>query len=418
MSAEKWNLEKSPLAACYLRVRAATDALAAPLSPEDRNVQSMPDASPTKWHLAHTSWFFENAVLADTTYKPFEERYAYLFNSYYETLGPRHPRPQRGLLTRPDSAAVSAYRRHVDDAMRAFCEELDATSETAATLMLGMHHEQQHQELILTDIKHALFSNPLLPSYLPACPREIRAAPPMRWIDFDGGLTEIGHAGDAFAFDNEQPRHKIFLNPYRLASRLISCGEYRAFMEDGGYRRPEFWLSDGWAAVQREQWDSPLYWFEENDRWKIFTLRGVVPLNDAEPLVHVSFYEAAAYAAWAGKRLPSEAEWESAAREVAITGNFQDAGIFHPTIAPDANGLTQMFGDAWEWTRSSYDPYPGYRPYPGALAEYNGKFMSGQFVLRGGSCATPQDHIRPTYRNFFPPAARWQFSGIRLAEDI
>jgi ergothioneine biosynthesis protein EgtB len=418
VGAEKTNPANSLLAACYLRVRAATDALAAPLSAEDQNVQSMPDASPTKWHLAHTTWFFEALVLADTKYKPFDDRYAYLFNSYYEALGPRHSRPQRGLLTRPGSGEIRAYRNHVDDQMRAFCESLDTASDTAARLTLGLHHEQQHQELILTDIKHALFANPLLPSYLPPRPHEIRAAPAMRWSDFKGGLIETGYAGHAFAFDNEKPRHKTFLNPYRLASRLVTCGEYRAFMEDGGYRRPEFWLSDGWATCRKEEWDSPLYWLEENDQWKIFTLRGVAPLNEAEPVVHVSFYEAAAYAAWAGKRLPSEAEWENAACDCATTGNFQDTGHFHPAIAPDSSGLTQMFGDSWEWTRSSYDPYPGYRPYSGALAEYNGKFMSGQFVLRGGSCATPQDHIRPTYRNFFPPAARWQFSGIRLAEDL
>ncbi len=417
MTAEKKSPEKSPLAAQYLRVRAETDALAAPLSAEDQSVQSMPDASPTKWHLAHTTWFFENVVLADTVYKPFDNRYAYLFNSYYEALGPRHPRPQRGLLTRPDAAEIRTYRDYVDDAMRAFCEDLDPASETAAKLALGLHHEQQHQELILTDIKHALFSNPLLPSYLPPRLREVRAAPAMRWIAFEGGLVEIGHAGKAFAFDNEKPRHKVFLNPYRLASRLVTCGEYRAFMEDGGYRRPEFWLSEGWATCRQEQWDSPLYWFQENDQWKIFTLRGVAPLNDAEPVAHVSIYEAAAYAAWAGKRLPSEAEWENAGCDCSTTGNFRDTGHFHPAIAPDQTGLTQMFGDAWEWTRSSYDPYPGYRPYSGALAEYNGKFMSGQFVLRGGSCATPQDHIRSTYRNFFPPAARWQVSGIRLADD-
>ncbi len=418
MTAEKRHPEEVPLAAHYLRVRAATEALAAPLSPEDQNVQSMQDASPTKWHLAHTSWFFENVVLADTAYKPFDDRYSYLFNSYYEALGARHPRPQRGLLTRPDMATIFAYRRHVDDAMCEFCKTLDVTADAAKKLTLGLHHEQQHQELILTDIKHALFSNPILPNYLPSRPREVRAAPALRWIDFAGGLVEIGYAGEGFAFDNEKPRHKVFLNPYRLASRLVTCGEYRAFMDDGGYRRPEFWLSDGWAMCQQERWDAPLYWFEENDQWKVFALRGTAPLNDAEPLVHVSFYEAAAYAAWAGKRLPLEAEWENAARDYPITGNFQDTGHAHPTVAPDASGLTQMFGDAWEWTRSSYDPYPGYRPYSGALAEYNGKFMSGQFVLRGGSCATPQEHIRPTYRNFFPPAARWQFSGIRLADDL
>jgi ergothioneine biosynthesis protein EgtB len=408
----------SSLMAAYLRVRAVTNALAAPLSAEDQNVQSMPDVSPTKWHLAHTTWFFENLVLKDMGHKPFDDRYAYLFNSYYEALGPRHSRPHRGLLTRPSTEEIREYRNYVDDAMRTLCETLDPTSKMAAELTLGLHHEQQHQELILTDIKHALFSNPILPSYLPPRPHEIRSAPPMRWIDFEGGLVEIGYAGDAFAFDNEKPRHKTFLNPYRLASRLVTNGEYRAFMDDGGYQRPEFWLSDGWVTCRNEGWNSPLYWFEENDRWKIFTLRGAVPLNDAEPVAHVSSYEAVAFAAWAGKRLPSEAEWENAGRDRPAIGNFQDTGCFHPIAASDSAGLTQMFGDVWEWTRSSYDPYPGYRPYSGALAEYNGKFMSGQLVLRGGSCATPRDHIRPTYRNFFPPAARWQFSGIRLADDL
>ena len=418
MTAEKKTRTVSSLAERYHRVRAATETLAAPLAPEDQNVQSMPDASPAKWHCAHTTWFFENVILGGTGYKPFNDRYAYLFNSYYETLGPRHPRPQRGLLSRPDSATVSTYRRYVDDAMGAFCDELDPASDTAKMLLLGLNHEQQHQELILTDIKHALFSNPLLPNYLPARPHEVGVAPTLRWMEFEGGLVEIGHAGEAFAFDNEEPRHKVFLNRYRLASRLVTCGEYRAFMADGGYERPEFWLSDGWAMRRQEQWDAPLYWFEDNNQWQVFTLRGPAPLNDAEPVVHVSFYEAAAYAAWAGKRLPSEAEWENAAREVVIEGNFQDAARFHPVSAAATSGITQMFGDAWEWTRSSYDPYPGYRPYSGTLAEYNGKFMSGQFVLRGGSCATPQDHIRSSYRNFFPPSARWQFSGIRLAEDF
>jgi ergothioneine biosynthesis protein EgtB len=282
---------------------------------------------------------------------------------------------------------------------------------------LGLNHEQQHQELILTDIKHAFSCNPLLPAYLPATPRAVKSAPALGWVDCAGGIIPIGHAKDEFAFDNEGPRHLVVLAPYRIASRLITCGEYLAFMEDGGYQRPEFWLSDGWALVQAQGWDAPLYWSNEDGQWQVFTLNGVQPLERDEPLVHVSFYEAAAYAAWAGKRLPTESEWEAAAADVPVAGNFLDPQRPHPKPAGADGKLAQFYGDAWEWTRSSYDPYPGFKPLPGAVAEYNGKFMCGQMVLRGGSSATPAGHVRPTYRNFFPPSARWQFSGIRLAED-
>ncbi len=375
----------------YRAVRAHTEALAHPLSAEDCAIQSMPDASPVKWHLAHTSWFFETLILGeDPNYAPFDSRFGYLFNSYYEALGPRHPRSKRGLITRPTLDEVMAYRRHVDAAMESLLLRRDDLN---AQIQLGLHHEQQHQELILTDVQHALFSNPLLPAYrkddCASAPTKLRT-----WLDHPGGLAENGHHGDGFAFDNERPRHKRWLEPFRIASTPISNGEYLAFIEDGGYRRPEFWLSDGWALIQSEGWQAPLYWMCDDDGSRsAFTLSGAKPLDPHAPVEHVSFFEAAAFADWAGKRLPTEFEWE------AMAGSFPH-------------------GQVWEWTRSSYDPYPGFKPFGGAAAEYNGKFMVGQLVLRGGSSATPPGHMRDTYRNFFPPSARWQFSGIRLAEDI
>jgi ergothioneine biosynthesis protein EgtB len=376
----------------YRSVRAASVGLAAPLSAEDCAIQSMPDASPVKWHLAHTSWFFETLILGAAGIAPFDPRYGFLFNSYYEALGPRHPRPRRGLLTRPSLDEVMAYRHHVDQAMESVLE--NASDAIQADILLGLHHEQQHQELILTDIKHAFFANPLLPAYAPAAAGHAAEETPLQWRDHPGGVVEIGHQGEDFAFDNEKPRHEVLLRPFRLASRPVSNGEYLAFIEDGGYRRAEFWLSDGWARAQEEGWDAPLYWLKDDDGSRShFTLAGVAPLDAAAPVTHVSFFEAAAYAAWANKRLPTEFEWEAAAAGLA-------------------------FGQVWEWTRSSYDPYPGFRPFQGAASEYNGKFMVGQMVLRGGSRATPPGHARLTYRNFFPPQARWQFSGIRLAEDI
>ncbi len=383
-------LPSDALAQTYAAVRAHSEALAAPLSAEDCTIQSMPDASPVKWHLAHTTWFFETVILSQRPgYKPFDPRFAYLFNSYYEALGPRHPRPRRGLLTRPTLDEVMAWRAHVDAAMAEACS--DDTLREAITL--GLHHEQQHQELILTDIKHAFFSNPLLPAYCSDTPAA-RAAQPLDGISIPGGATWIGHDGSGFCFDNELPRHQVLLRPFRIAARPVSNGEYQAFIADGGYRRPEFWLSDGWARVQEEHWEAPLYWLKDDDGSEsVFTLSGAQPLDPGAPVEHVSFYEAAAYAAWAGARLPTEFEWEAAA----------------PLFA---------HGEVWEWTRSSYDPYPGFKAFEGVAAEYNGKFMVGQLVLRGGSIATPQGHIRDSYRNFFPPHARWQFSGIRLAEDI
>jgi ergothioneine biosynthesis protein EgtB len=401
----------------YRWVRARTAALARPLSAEDMVVQSMPDASPAKWHLAHTTWFFETFLLAgrERGYAPFDPRYAYLFNSYYDAVGPRHARPQRGLLTRPSLEEVRAYRAQVDARVdRLLASGLDPDG--ASVLELGLHHEQQHQELLLTDIKHAFSCNPLSPSYAPPLAPGSGEAPPLGYVDHAGGLYEIGHSGAGFAFDNEGPRHRVWLEPFALATRAVTCGEYLAFVEDGGYRRPELWLSDGFAAVQANGWRHPLYWQQGEGGWREFTLHGSRPLVPGEPVAHVSFYEAEAYARWAGARLPTEQEWEVSAAGAPVEGVFADAGRLHPAVAGAARPA-QLFGDVWEWTRSGYEPYPRYRPLAGALGEYNGKFMSNQVVLRGGSCATPEGHVRATYRNFFPPAARWQFSGIRLATE-
>jgi ergothioneine biosynthesis protein EgtB len=390
-------------------VRALSTAIAEPLSAEDQCVQSMPDASPTKWHLAHTTWFFERMVLAQNpNYEPFDARYDAIFNSYYLSIGTPFTRANRGLLTRPGLAEVYAYRAHVDDAMERLLPH--AGPEKRAQTALGLHHEQQHQELILTDIKYTFFCNPLLPAFRSGQISPLDSVPALDWIEHDGGTLEIGHADSGFAFDNESPRHAALLRPFRLASRPTTCGEYLAFIEDGGYTRPELWLSDGWALKEREGWTAPLYWL---DGETLFTLNGVRSLNPGEPVAHVSFYEAAAFAAWAGKRLPTEFEWEAIAGNHSPVGNFLDLETLRPVAA---NGET-LFGDVWTWTRSSYDPYPGFKPFDGAFAEYNGKFMVGQVVLRGGSCVTPPGHIRATYRNFFQPSARWQFSGIRLAED-
>ena len=408
----QWLADRgSDLAARYASIRTLTEQLVRPLTPEDQNLQSMPDASPAKWHLAHTTWFFERLVLSRLDdYEVFDPRYDALFNSYYLGLGQPFTRAQRGLLSRPDATDILIYRRYVDMAMAEALTDADAALHDVVEL--GLNHEQQHQELLLTDIKHAFSLNPLLPAYRKSPLTAVQSAAPAGWIGHDGGQIEIGHDGACFAFDSEQPRHAVTLRPFRLATRPVICGEYLEFMAEGGYERPEFWLSDGWALAQSENWRAPLYWLEGGE---IFTLHGVRPLDPAEPVAHVSFYEAAAFAAWAGKRLPSEFEWEAVARTMPQTGNFLDSDLLHPGAAKP--GAHQMFGDVWEWTRSSYDPYPGYRPFEGPLSEYNGKFMIGQMVLRGGSCVTPAGHVRPSYRNFFPPAARWQFSGIRLAED-
>ena len=404
----------------FRSVRGVTDALAAPLSPEDCTIQSMPDASPVKWHLAHTTWFFETFVLGphQPGYRAFDPAYRVLFNSYYVGVGERHPRPERGMISRPGLQEILAYRRHVDDALCAMLARGEPAPDVAALVDLGLHHEQQHQELILTDLKHLLSRNPLRPAY-----RKQRPLGPIRargrgWVAFDEGRYEIGHSGSDFCFDNETPRHRVWLDAFRIASHPVTQGDFIEFIEDGGYRRPELWLSAGWDAVCANGWQAPMYWERRDGRWFAFTLFGEVPVDPHAPVCHVSFFEAEAFARWAGERLPTEAEWEVAARGASLEGNFLDAGALHPLPlreAPADGTLAQAFGDVWEWTRSDYGPYPGFRPAEGAVGEYNGKFMCGQYVLRGGSCATPASHIRATYRNFFPPDARWQFSGLRLA---
>ncbi|MBV9552517.1 MAG: ergothioneine biosynthesis protein EgtB [Alphaproteobacteria bacterium] len=420
---EARDTDRAAAARRFAAVRRESEQLASRLTPEDQSIQSMPDVSPTKWHLAHTTWFFETFILGrfDPGYRVFDPAFHYLFNSYYEAEGPRHPRPQRGLLSRPSCADVAAYRGHVDAALGRLIAGAPAESwvEIAPLVELGLHHEQQHQELILMDIKHVFSLNPLLPAYQPPRRRTAANAAPLEWIEFAGGLVEIGHGGAGFAFDNEEPRHRLWLEPYRLASRPVTCGEFAEFVAAGGYRDPECWLSDGWATVQAQGWEAPLYWRAADEGWRIFTLSGEKRLDPAEPVVHVSFYEADAYAKWAGKRLPTEAEWEHAAAGLALAGNLGDSRRYHPIAEVNGGegGLRQMIGDVWEWTASPYTPYPRFRAASGAIGEYNGKFMSNQMVLRGGAAVTPADHIRTTYRNFFPSAARWAFSGMRLAED-
>jgi ergothioneine biosynthesis protein EgtB len=405
-------------------IRRQSEALAAGLTPEDQSIQSMPDVSPTKWHLAHTTWFFETFLLTpfDPAYRMFDPAFHYLFNSYYEAAGPRHPRPQRGMLSRPSVADVMAYREHVAAAMAKLIENAGeaAWAEAGPLVELGLHHEQQHQELILMDIKHVFSLNPLLPAYRPPLRRISVTAPPLSWVEFAGGLDEIGHGGGDFAFDNEMPRHRVWLDPFRLASRPVTCGEFAEFVADEGYRRPEFWLSEGWATVLQQGWEAPLYWRAGEDGWRVFTLSGDSRMDPAEPVVHVSFYEADAYAKWAGRRLPTEAEWEIAAEGAPLAGNLADSRRYHPAPgnSENVNDLGQLIGDVWEWTASPYISYPRFRAAQGAIGEYNGKFMSNQMVLRGGAAVTPAGHIRTTYRNFFPPSARWAFSGLRLAEDV
>jgi ergothioneine biosynthesis protein EgtB len=403
----------------YRQVRAQTEALAAPLTAEDQLVQSMPDVSPTKWHRAHTTWFFEQFVLNrhKPGYRCFDASYDYLFNSYYEAVGERHPRPQRGLLSRPTAAAVTAYRDHVDEHMAELLAALDPDGPVAALILLGTHHEQQHQELLLTDIKHVFSVNPLRPAYhgVVAVAAGARGCPPLRFVAGESGVVELGHAGEGFHFDNEGPRHRVFLEPHAIADRPVNNGEFLEFVRDGGYRRPSLWLSDGWATVQARGWERPLYWHE--DLATEFTLAGDCPLDPQAPVSHLSYYEADAFARWAGARLPTEAEWERFAADRPLQGNLCDSGVLHPRSL-GGSGVRQLFGDVWEWTASAYAAYPGYRPAPGAVGEYNGKFMCNQLVLRGGSCVTPAGHLRPTYRNFFYPDARWQFSGCRLARDL
>ncbi len=432
--------ERADMQAQYRAVRAESLRRSQHLSAEDQCIQSMPDASPCKWHLAHSTWFFETVVLKalQPGYAVFNPRFHYLFNSYYEALGPRHARPQRGLLSRPSLAEVQAYRAHVDAAMQGFIAHSDAPTwqQAQGLLRLGFAHEQQHQELLLTDMLHALWSNPLLPAFWPPAPVQAPVQAPLQvplqvqgpsdlpapgsaaqasqlpapaaallWLEHPGGIVQVGWRNSAaqFVFDNEGPRHAALLRPFAMASRLVNCGEFAAFVADGGYRRPELWLSDGWALVQTQHWQAPAYWLAPGDarapadHWQVFGLQGVQALVPEAPVSQLSFYEAAAYAAWAGARLPTEFEWEAAS---------------------SLSGMDELYASAWQWTRSSYDPYPGFAPMAGDVAEYNGKFMVGQMVLRGGSVATPAGHTRPSYRNFFAPAARWQFSGLRLAKDI
>jgi ergothioneine biosynthesis protein EgtB len=398
--------------------------LAAPLSAEDMTVQAMDDASPTKWHLAHVTWFFETFILAKHLpgYQAFDPTFNYCFNSYYESQGPRQPRPRRGVLTRPSAEQVLAYRGHVDEALaRLLARGVAANSEITRLIEVGINHEQQHQELLLTDILALFAANPLRPAYRARRQPTGQAVPEaVRWIDVAGGIHRVGHDGKSFAWDNESPRHDVLIHPFRLADRLVTGGEWLDFMADGGYRTASLWLSDGWATVNREGWRAPLYWEERDGEWLAMSLEGLQPVDRASPVAHVSYFEADAFARWAGKRLPTEFEWEVAAQDLPVTGNTLATRALRPMPAEAEadSGLAQMFGDVWEWTQSAYLPYPGYRPHEGALGEYNGKFMVSQQVLRGGSCATPEGHTRASYRNFFYPHQRWQFMGLRLASEI
>ena len=417
------DAQDNPTAARFAEVRGTSLALAEGLSDADQTVQSMPDASPTKWHLAHTTWFFETFVLAPHRpgYQAYDPRFAYLFNSYYEQAGPRHPRPQRGMLTRPSATEVVAYRHHVDEAMADFLGAADALIPAQADLIeLGLHHEQQHQELLLTDILHLLAQSPLRPAYRPTPTATASGgARPLEWRAYEGGIFAVGHEGQSFAYDCERPRHEVLVQPFHLASRAVTNGEWQDFIADGGYRTAAHWLSDGWATVNREAWQAPLYWEQRDGTWWSMTLHGMRPVEERAPVCHVSYYEADAFARWASRRLPTEAEWEIAATPLPVSGNTLGRGAFRPLPAEAGNGRApaQMLGDVWEWTSSAYGAYPGFRPAEGAVGEYNGKFMCGQYVLRGGSCATPEGHMRHSYRNFFYPHQRWQFMGLRLAED-
>jgi ergothioneine biosynthesis protein EgtB len=414
----------------YRAVRSATTKFCSPLTPEDLMVQSSPEASPVKWHLAHTSWFFETFVLREfvAAYQPFHPDFHWLFNSYYNSLGDMPEKKLRASFSRPPLDSILAYRAYVDAAIERLLQ-IPVEDEAARRIVLGLEHEQQHLELIATDIKHALFTNPLHPAYVeaPDPSRNEVPAPPLDWVAFNPGVVEIGLTPNpaditAFSFDNETPRHHVYLEPFSLATRLVTCAEYLAFIDQNGYNRPELWLSEGWTTIHAEAWQAPLYWQRHpatRSGWRIYTLHGWKPLEDLSetPVCHLSFFEADAYARWAGHRLPTEFEWEHAATHTPIHGNLLESGNLHPTPASSRDGLQQLFGDVWEWTASPYTGYPGYKPLPGALGEYNGKFMSSQVVLRGGSSVTPAAHIRATYRNFFTPATRWQFSGLRLAQN-
>ncbi|MDH3977515.1 MAG: ergothioneine biosynthesis protein EgtB [Gammaproteobacteria bacterium] len=422
MELVKEQLEE-PFIANYETVRDASVALCAGLTPEDCNLQAMPETSPAKWHLAHTTWFFETFVLAPFAvgYRPVNPQYSVLFNSYYNGIGEQYPRPQRGLLSRPTLDEVYTYRATVDDSVIELMRDVGhpEVASIQARIELGLHHEAQHQELLLTDLKYCLFQNPLFPAY-----QESRTGEPgsavqsLRFIQCAGGVIEVGDRGRDFSFDNELPRHRVLVDPFRMASRLITNGEFMAFVADEGYANPEHWLADGWTRVQAEQWCHPLYWVRKDDHWSEYTLKGLKPLDESAPVSHVSYFEAQAYASWAGKRLPTEIEWESVAQTQSVEGNLLDKAKLKPLMAGDDGGrISQLYGDCWEWTNSAYLPYPGYKPMPGAVGEYNGKFMSGQMVLRGGSCLSRAFHIRSSYRNYFYPQDRWQCAGIRLADD-
>jgi ergothioneine biosynthesis protein EgtB len=406
----------------YQRVRRVTEELCDTLENEDYMLQGMADASPPKWHIAHVSWFFESFLLEPLMgdYEPMNPKFKYLFNSYYNTIGPQWDRPSRGLISRPTVREVYEFRAHVDRNMVNFIETTDPDDMEGigSVIVLGLNHEQQHQELLMTDIKYSLSINPLRPAYHDVRIPRGTSTLPLNWVEFDGGVVEVGFDGDGFAFDNESPRHKTYVNPYKLASRLVTNGEFIEFIEDNGYQQTKLWLSEGWKTLQSQRWEAPLYWEKLDGEWWMQTTSGMQKVDPHGPVAHVSYFEADAYAQWAGKRLPTEQEWEHAASSEPVEGNFLDSGIKHPIPATE-NGrpFQQVFGDVWEWTKSPYAPYPGFKPWAGGVGEYNGKFMVNQMVLRGGSCVTPQDHIRPTYRNFFPPDARWQFSGIRLADD-
>ena len=411
----------------YHQVRRQTEQLCEPLALEDYVIQSMPDASPAKWHLGHTTWFFERFVLQEhlPRYEPHHARYGYLFNSYYNAAGPMHCRPNRGLISRPTVAEVLAYRRAIDEQIDVLLDQMgadEAGGDRLRTLMtLGLNHEQQHQELMVTDLKHMFSSNPLLPAYRDAPRQPLMESPgPAQWLPYEGGVREIGCdvEGTSFCYDNETPRHKVYVQSFELADRLATNAEYLAFVEDGGYRRADLWLSLGWATVQQEGWSCPIYWYrDESGQWMQYTLTGPRLIDPAEPVCHLSYFEADAFARWCNARLPTEAEWEVAAQALPIAGRFADSGDLHPhpTMAGGVGSPRDLFGNLWEWTQSAYSPYPGYEAPAGALGEYNGKFMCNQYVLRGGSCATPRSHIRATYRNFFSPQSRWQFAGVRLA---
>jgi ergothioneine biosynthesis protein EgtB len=415
---EKEGHSRAEIAARYIKCRKQTEALAAPLTAEDQMVQSCPEASPAKWHQAHTTWFFETFVLSPhlSGYRTVDQRFRDLFNSYYNAVGQQPEKALRNTFSRPTLDEVCEYRRHVDEQIAVLLGS-HHSSEVPELVELGINHEQQHQELLVTDIKHAFWSNPLHPAYQPRPAATDAAVPPQKAEAYAGGLIEVGADVSAFHFDNEAPRHKVFVQPFRFAMRPATCGEYLAFMDDRGYERPELWLSDGWNAVQGHGWRAPLYWEKHDREWLHFTCSGMRKVEEPEPVCHVSYYEADAFARWAGARLATEFEWELVATQEQVEGNLLEQGRFHPAAAQGGNAPSQLFGDVWEWTASAYLPYPGFRPAAGALGEYNGKFMSGQMVLRGGSCATPRSHIRTTYRNFFPPETRWQFSGIRLADD-